>query len=84
MLNYAYKYICAVPVQTSDPHTSDSTNLRHTNVEQYKHQTRTNVGIVQTWDWCKRWTSTNTGPVQMSNRYKRRTKENKYFFYGLV
>ena len=61
MLNYAYKYICAVPVQTSDPHTSDSTNLRHTNVEQYKHQTTTNVGIVQTPDQYKCQTGTNVG-----------------------
>ena len=34
-----------VPVQTSDPQTSDATNLRLTNVGQYKRRTRTNVGL---------------------------------------
>ena len=34
-----------------------------------KRRTSTNVRLVQTWD------STNVGPVQTSDQYKRRTKE---------
>ena len=67
-----------VPVQMLDPQMSDGTNLRLTNARQYKRQTRTNVGPVQTseWDKCrtvqtsdqyKHWTSTNVRPVQMSD-----------------
>ena len=40
--------------------------------DQEKRPTGTNVGLVQTSD------STNDGPVQTSDRYKRRTKVNKY------
>jgi len=39
-----------------DPQTSDGTNLRLTNVGQYKRQIRTNVGLVQTLDQYKRQT----------------------------
>ena len=65
-----------VLVQTSDPQTSDGTNLRLTNVRQNKRLTRTNVGLVQTSD------NTNVGQntrrtVQTSDQYKRRPKENK-------
>ena len=62
-----------VPVQTSDPQTSDGTNLR-----------LTNVGPVQTSDQYKRQTAgTNIGPVQTLDGYiykeKRRTKEEKIY-----
>ena len=49
------------------------TNLRPTNVRQYKRQTRTNIGLVQTSD------STNNRPVETSDQNKRRTKEKKLF-----
>jgi len=49
-----------VPVQTSDV-----TNIRLTNVGQYKRQTSTNVGLVQTSDWHKCQTSTNFGRVHL-------------------
>ena len=38
----------SVLMQTLDPQTSDGTNIRLTNVGQYKRWTRTNVGLVQT------------------------------------
>ena len=53
-----------VPVQTLDPQTSDGTNLRLTNVGQYKCRTRTNVRQY------KRRTSTNVRPVQTSDKGK--------------
>ena len=58
-----------------DPLTSDSTNLRLTNVrpgqtsDQFKRQSGTNVGQY------KHQTSSNIGPVQMSDPYKSQTKE---------
>jgi len=57
-----------VPVETSD-----GTNIRLTNVGQYKRWTSTNVGPVQTSDQYKHWTSTNVRLVQTSDQYKRRT-----------
>ena len=72
-----------VPVQTSDPQTSDGTNIRLTNVGQYKRRTSTNIGPVQTSDRYKRQTGTNVVPVQTSDGYiskeKRRTKEEKIY-----
>jgi len=65
-----------VPVQTSDPQTSDGTNIRLKNVGQYTRRTSTNVGPVQTSDQYKHRTSTNIGPVQTSDWYKRRTSTN--------
>ena len=51
--------------------------MRLTNIGQYKRQTSTNVGPVQTSDQYKRETGTNVGPVQTSDGYiykeKRRT-----------
>jgi len=65
-----------VPVQTSD-----GTNIKLTNVGQYKRRTSTNVGPVQTSEQYKRQTGTNVGPVQTSDGYiykeKRWTKEEK-------
>ena len=57
--------LTSVPVQTSDPQTSDGTNIRLTNVGQYKRRTSTNIGPVQTSDWYKRRTSTNVGRVHL-------------------
>ena len=70
-------------VQTSDPHMSDSTNLRHTNVGQYKRRTCIkNVGLVQTFDQYKCQTSTNvllvhTSDSKTSDQYKCRNMEKK-------
>ena len=67
-----------VPVQTSD-----GTNIKLTNVGQYKRRTSTNVGPVQTSEQYKRQTGTNVGPVQTSDGYiykeKRWTKEEKIY-----
>ena len=63
--------------------TSDGTNIRLTNVGQYKRRTSTNIGPVQTSDQYKRQTGTNVGPVQTSDGYiykeKRRTKKEKIY-----
>ena len=78
----------SVPVQTSDPQTSNATKVgqhkRRTGTNNglaqtsdwYKRQTGTNVGLVQTSDWYKRRTGTNFGLVETSDRYKRRTSKN--------
>ena len=64
-----------IPVQTSDPQTSD----------QYKRRINTNIGPVQTSDMYKRRTSTNVGPVQTSDgdiyKEKRRTMEEKIYLH---
>ena len=60
---------CAVPVQTSDPQTSDFTKVGQYKGRTYKRRIGTNVGQVQTSDWDKRRTSTNVGPVQTSDGY---------------
>jgi len=54
-----------VPVQTSDPQTSDCTNIRLTNVGQYKRRSSTNVGPVQTSEQYKRQTGKNVGRVHL-------------------
>ena len=56
-------YWINVPVQTSDPQTSDFTK-----VGQYKRRT-VQPSDLQTSDWYKRRTSTNVGPVQTSDGY---------------
>ena len=71
VLIQTFTVLSTVLVQTSDPQTSDGTNIRLTNVgtvqmlDQYKRQTSTNVGLVQTSDWYKLWTSTNVGRVHL-------------------
>ena len=45
-----------VPVQTSDPQSSDATKVGQYKRRTYKRRTGTNVGRVQTSDWYKRRT----------------------------
>ena len=54
------RVVDSVPVQMSDAQTSDSTNVRHTYVDQYKCRTSTNIRLVQTSDQCKCRTGTFT------------------------
>ena len=63
-------------VQTSDPHTLNSTKVGLYERRTYKRQTGTNVGLVQTSDWYKRRTGTNVRLVQTSDGYKRQTGTN--------
>ena len=58
-------YWIKVPVQTSDPQTSDFTKVGQYKRRTYKRRTGTNVGQLQTSDWDKCRNSTHVRRVHL-------------------
>ena len=66
MDTYKEKLPKTVPVQASDPQTSDATKVGQYKRRTYKRRTAgTHVGLRQTSDQYKQWTSTNVGQVHL-------------------